>query len=186
MTATEIFSKINQHMIEGLMVHSQISDYYNFLGLHGYSKCHEYHFFTESKSYRTLNNRFFKYYNKLIPEMQNTNPNIIPKEWYNYTRQQVDAGTRKTGVQTALQKWVEWEKETKALYEKMYQELMVQNDVFGAGMVKDLIKDVTEELAQAYQKQLKLKSMDFDIVFIMDEQEERYKKYRKEIKKLFK
>lgn len=36
MTVDEIFSQIAGHMVEGLMTHAQLADYYNFLGLRGY------------------------------------------------------------------------------------------------------------------------------------------------------
>ncbi len=35
MTIEEIFSEISKHMIEGIMIHAQMADYYNFLGLKG-------------------------------------------------------------------------------------------------------------------------------------------------------
>ena len=35
MTVEEIFSDLSKHMIEGLMAHSQLSDYFGFLGLEG-------------------------------------------------------------------------------------------------------------------------------------------------------
>ena len=185
MTVDEIFSNINAHMIEGLMVHSQMSDYYNFLGLQGYHKCHEYHFLKESMAFRKLNDYYFKHFNKLIAEMQTNNPKVIPVDWYKYTRQQVDAATRKAGIATAATKWVTWEHDTKVLYEKMYQELMMQNLISAATFVKELIKDVDEEHAIACQKHLELKAIDYNITDIMMEQKELEHKYYKKIKKFF-
>ena len=54
MTCEEIFSKITNHMVKGLMVHEQLSNYYEFLGLPCYSKCHDEHFMKESKMYRKM------------------------------------------------------------------------------------------------------------------------------------
>ena len=48
MTVEEIFSKISQRMIGGLMFHEQMSNYYDFLNLRGYKKCHEYHYLEET------------------------------------------------------------------------------------------------------------------------------------------
>ena len=36
MTIDEIFSLMAEHMVEGLMTHAQLADFYNFLGLKGY------------------------------------------------------------------------------------------------------------------------------------------------------
>lgn len=186
MTVDEIFSNINAHMIEGLMVHSQMSDYYNFLGLEGYHKCHEYHFFKESHSFKKLNDYYFKHFNKIIMEMPTNNPNVIPQDWYKYNRQQVDVATRKNAIASATAKWVTWEKDTKVMYEKMYQELMLQDAISTAIFIKELIKDVDEEHAIACQKHLELKSIDYNISDIMMEQKEIKHKYNKKIKNMFK
>lgn len=58
MTVEEIFSKISAHMIEGMMFHEQMCNYYDFLGLHGYKRCHEYHYLCETIEHRKLE-RFY-------------------------------------------------------------------------------------------------------------------------------
>ena len=57
MTIAEIYAKINEHMINGLMLHDQLANYYDFLGLEGYKRCHEYHYFKENIS----NGRKYQY-----------------------------------------------------------------------------------------------------------------------------
>ena len=47
MTIEEMFSHIADNMIKGLMVHSQLVDYFGFLGFEGYQKCHLYHYFDD-------------------------------------------------------------------------------------------------------------------------------------------
>ena len=66
MTLEEIFAKVTQHMIIGLMFHSQMCDYFSFLGLKGYSKCHEYHYFEENNNYKKLCNYYITHHNKLV------------------------------------------------------------------------------------------------------------------------
>ena len=182
MTVEEIFSQICQHMIQGLMVHTQMADYYYFLGLKGYGKCHEYHYFSESENYRKLSRYYMKRFNKFITESHVPNPQIIPETWYKYTRQQVDASTRKTAIQSGFEKWVDWETDTKSLYENMYEQLIELNEVAAASELRCFIVDVDEELAKACQKYLELKMIDFDISNIYEEQEELYKKYKAKIK----
>ena len=64
MTINEIFSQLSQHMIKGLMMHTQLSDYFNFLGLKGYSQCHKYHYFEENNNYKQLCDYYLNHYNK--------------------------------------------------------------------------------------------------------------------------
>ena len=67
MTIEEIYGRISKHMILGMMIHDQLANYYDFLGLKGYKRCHEYHFLSETCAYRGLNRYFINHHNKLIP-----------------------------------------------------------------------------------------------------------------------
>lgn len=182
MTVEEIFAQLGQHMIKGLMVHTQLADYFCFLGLKGYFKCHEYHYFKESKNYRSLTEFYLCYYNKFITDSHVANPQIIPESWYRYTRQQVDSSTRKTGVVNGFEKWVNWETETLSLYQNMYKELLNLGEIVAAEEVLTYLVETSEELAAARQKQLELKEIDYDIGDIMMEQNELYEKYENKIK----
>lgn len=181
MTIDEIFKQVAKHMIEGLMVHTQMSDYFNFLGLEGYQKCHEYHFYAESKNFRKISDYYMKHYNKFITDEHPANPKIIPEDWYKYSRTDVDAATRKSGIQAGFEKWVSWEKGTKRLYEQFCKELMAINEIAASLELKKYIKDVDEELAKATQKYLELNAISFNISEIMTEQKSLYEKYKKKI-----
>ena len=117
MTAEEVYSKIASHMIKGMMAHDQLANYYDFLGLKGYKRCHEYHFMCETVAYRSINRYFINHYNKMVEQEQVSDPELIPSSWYKYTRHDVDINTKRNAVKVGLDKWVAWEKETKTLYE---------------------------------------------------------------------
>ena len=183
MTVEEIFSNISSHQILGLMVHTQLADYYDFLGLEGYKRCHEYHALKETCNYRGISRYFINHYNKLIPEQKIEDPEMIPQSWYNYTRQDVDNGTKRSAVKTALDKWVDWEKDTKELYEQMYKELMELDEVAGACKVKELICEVDEELKKAERYQLNKMMTEYNLSDIVHEQARKHKKYKKKLAK---
>ena len=184
MTVEEIFAQLGQHMIQGLMVHTQLSDYFDFLGLKGYHKCHEYHYFEESCNFRKVCSYYLEHYDKFITDSHVANPQVIPESWYKYTRQQVDAATRKSAIQAGFEKWVKWETETLKLYQTLYKELINLDEVAAASEINCYIIDVSEELAKAQQKYLELKMTDFNISNIVDEQHTLYKKYCKKIEEL--
>ena len=48
-----------------------------------------------------------------------------------------------------MKKWIEWEEDTKSLYQKMYNELLTLNEVAAASFLENYINDVSEELRQA-------------------------------------
>ena len=184
MTISEIYSNIYSHMIKGMMIHEQLADYYDFLGLEGYKRCHEYHFLLETCAFRGLCRYYINHHNKLIPEQKIDNPDVIPQSWYKYTRQDVDTNTKRNAVKEALNAWVNWEKETKQLYEKSYNELIALNEVASACKIKELIKDVDCELKKAERYLLNKKAIDFDINDIIAEQKSKHKKYKHKMEKL--
>lgn len=184
MTPEEIFSQIIEHMIKGLMVHEQLANYYDFLGLQGYKKCHEYHFFEESKTYRKMYHYYIKKYNRLLPETRFENPEVIPKSWLNYYRQDVDMKTKKNAIEIGLNEWIQWETDTTTLYQRLYKELMDCGEVAAAAMLQKVICDVEEELQTVEKYQLNKISMNYDMTEIIGEQKAIHKKYCCKIKEV--
>lgn len=184
MTAEEVYSKIASHMIKGMMAHDQLANYYDFLGLKGYKRCHEYHFMCETVAYRSINRYFINHHNKMVEQEQVSDPELIPSSWYKYTRHDVDINTKRNAVKVGLDKWVAWEKETKTLYEEMYKELVDINEIALAFKVKELVCDVDHELKTAERELLDIKATDYDMSYIVSEQSYMHDKYKKKMKKI--
>lgn len=186
MTIEEIYSKINEHMINGLMLHDQLANYYDFLGLKGYKRCHEYHYLAENLAYRSLNRYFINHHDMLIPEAKFTNINVIPAGWYEHTREDADPATKKEAVKTGLEKWVTWERETKKLYQQMYKEAMDIGEVASACKIKCLVMDVDKELKKAERYWLNKEAIGYDLTSIIEEQSNKHDKYEKKIQECLK
>ena len=184
MTVDEIFSLIAERMVEGLMFHSQMSDYFYFLGLEGYSKCHKFHYFEENANYRKISKYYLTRYNKIIQERPFSNPNVIPSDWYNYSRQDVIDQVRKASIKAGFEKWVKWEQETKKIYEEYYRELFKINEEASMLELGKYISDVDKELAEAENKLLTLTADNFDISDIITEQKQVKEKYKKKLKEI--
>lgn len=184
MTIDEIFSEIISHMIEGLMVHSQMADYYGFLGLKGYQECHKYHYFEESSNYKKIGEYFLEHFNKIPMEKPVSNPQIVPNTWYQHSRQDVSIDTKKSSIKTGIEKWINWEENTKKLYERLYQELISIREIAASAELQKYIIDVDNELAEAYQIYIKLSSIDYNLSDIVLEQDAIYKKCCKRLKEI--
>jgi len=182
MTCEEIFKGLSEHMVKGLMIHEQLANYYDFLGLYGYRDCHEYHFIHESCMYRKLCRYYVNHYNKLIPEMEFEQVSEIPESWYNHIRQDVDSNTKRNAVKEGLRKWVEWETETKELYCNMYKEMLENGSVASAKFFERFIEDVDHELKKATKYWLNKEAVDYDMIVIIDEQEEKETKYESKLR----
>lgn len=178
MTIEEIFSKLAEHMLEGIMFHEQVANCYGFLTLPGYKKCHEYHYYCEIRNYRHLYNYVLSHCNKLIKVNIVPAEDIINSSFYKYTRQEIDINTKRTTVRDIIKKWVTWEEETKGLLEACYKELYEAGEVAACFKIGCFIKDVEKELKCAVNKQIKLEATGYDIGSIVGEQDELHDKYK--------
>lgn len=178
MSVEDIFAEISEHMLKGLMFHEEMANYFAFLCLEGYSDCHEHHYREESKSYRKVTSYYISHYNQLIPKRGRLEtPQLIPNTWYGHDRKDVDANIKRNAIREAFQSWVDWEKETKQLYESKRKELCEMKEVAAALFIDCFIRDVDNELKDAQTEMLNLMAINFDMPYIMGEQEELIKKH---------
>lgn len=169
-SVADIFADISAHQIKGLMVHSQLADYYRFLGLEKYADCHEKHYEKEICSWRKIAGYYVEHFNRLVEEKPIDNPKVIPDEWYSVTRQDVDTSTKRRAVERGLERWVEWEVSTKRLYESAFSELLSLGEGAAAMRIKKCLCAVDHELAEAQGYLLNKKAVDYDIGYIIGEQ----------------
>lgn len=178
MTVEEIFTKINNCMLEGVMLHDQLASYYDFLSLAGYKRCHKCHTEEEMRERRKLLEYYTCHYGRAAPEVQAADPHVIPANWNGHVRSDVDANTKRRAVKDGFTRWNEWEKSAKKLYEKAFKELFELGEIAAAMRVGELIKDVDCELKGIEKETLKLASVDYDINFIYESQPEIHEKYK--------
>lgn len=181
MTVDEIFASLSAHAIEGLMFHDQMARYYDFLGLRGYKRCHEYHYAEESVGYRKLNRYFTNHYGRLIPKQRSEDPNKIPENWYRFKREDVDPNTKRNAVQSGIESWVTWERDTKTLYEKACKDLFDMGEVAASKKVGKMVKAVDKELKCAERKWIALVSVGYDMISVMACQDDIHDKYKEKL-----
>lgn len=181
MEVSEIFSELSAHFIKGLMLHDQMADYYDFLSLRGYKRCHEYHFKAESCNYRKLHRYYLNQYNKLIKEIRVDDPKVVPDSWYNYYRKDVDVNTKRNSIKAAISRWVDWEEDTLAKLCNAQRDLYDLSEVASALFLDEFIKDVECELKHAKRKLIELSDVEFDLSYILQEQKCIHDKYKKKL-----
>lgn len=184
MTALDIFNEISNRQIIGVMFHNDMADYFDFLGLNGFKRMHEYHYFKESAEMRGVHRYMLNHINKLPKIADNIDYKGIPSNWHNYNRLDVDENTRKSAVRDALMKYRDWESETLTFYEKKFKELSDIGCIAYTNKVMDLIKDVDEELKRITRMILKYKATDWDMVLIEEEQDELHECYKNKTKEI--
>ena len=102
---------------------------------------------------------------------------MLPASWRNYSRQQIDAGTKRRAIKDSFVRWRSWEAETKKLYEQSYSNLCDLGEIAASCKVRDLISDVDMELKGVDRMHIKLESIDYDLPTITLCQDELHELY---------
>lgn len=183
-TASEVFSKISSRLIEGMMLHDRLADYYDFLGLMGFKRIHEYHFLRDSADLRGVKRYYINHFNMLLPDGEVTPEWNIPESWAGHYREDVRIETKKNAVKAGTEKWSEWAHDTKRLYETCYRDLCDIDEIAAACKVKELIMDADMSAKCADRLSVRLKGMDYDMPTISIMQDEIHSEYKEKTKEI--
>ena len=94
----DVFAEINARQIAALMMHDQMADYFDFLGLSGYKRLNLYQYFAESKERRDVAHYYINHHGKLIPDRFEGNVQMIPESWRSANRMSVGKYTKQKAV----------------------------------------------------------------------------------------
>ena len=183
-TCQEIFQMIDSRQIAALMFHTQMADLFDFLGLMGFKRMHEYQYFSENMGNRRLKRYYLNHHNKVLMSGHVDAQNAIPEGWVKYTRFDVTAQVRKQAVEKAFEEYETWELETKQLYEKCALDLLHMGRVDDFNEVNCYVKDVSHELKCVDRMLINLRGIGFDPVELFDMQADLHEKYRRKTRKL--
>ena len=106
----------------------------------------------------------------------------IPNDWKNYSRFDVNSQLRRQYVEKSMAEYWDWEKETKCYLEGWGKELLVLGMVADFEIIKELVCNVDKELKCLERLILKLKSVDYDHVYITEIQHDIHERYKKKTK----
>lgn len=177
MSVEETFNKISNHQLQGMMFHHDMTDYFQFLSLYGFAAQQRFHYYEESKSHDKLTDYYIKTYHRLLPPMPIEKRETIPSSWMKYKQDDVSSSDRQNGIRNGFQKWIEWEKDTKALYNDSYLSLLDDKEADAAIFISHYLEDVSSELSAAEGELNHLAAMNFDMPTIVDGQHKLIKKY---------
>lgn len=184
MPIEEICKLIAQKLLQGCMNHEQFINYYDFLGLEGFKLCHEYHFLEQMINYRQFISFYIQHQNRLIPNYSEgslTSFSIIPNNWFEYTRGDMDINTRRNAVKNGVEKYLRWETQTEKFLEDMYSQAIQQGFIAISLQIKKYLCSVGEEIKKANRMWLELKATDYDLPTIVSKQRYLAKKYKKKL-----
>lgn len=178
----DVFAEINARQIAALMMHDQMADYFDFLGLSGYKRLHLYQYFAESKEHRDVAHYYINHHGKLIPDRFEGNVQMIPESWRSANRMSVGKSTKQKAVEDGFSVYLGWEQATKDVYQKYATALREQGYVADAIFVDRLVEDVDNELECLERIITDLITSGYDPVYILESQKELHDKYKKKMR----
>lgn len=178
----DVFAEINARQIAALMMHDQMADYFDFLGLSGYKRLHLYQYFAESKERREVAHYYINHHGKLIPDRFEGNVQMIPESWRSANRMSVGKSTKQKAVEDGFSVYLGWEQATKDVYQKYATALREQGYVADAIFVDRLVEDVDNELERLERIITDLITSGYDPVYILESQKELHDKYKKKMR----
>lgn len=185
MTCEEIYGMVDSRMVEALMFHSDMMIYFDFLGLDGYSKKHEYQYFKESKGRKCFQRFIMDTTNKIVCEHNIKNPHAIPEEWYKHTRMDVGSNVLSKSVKEGFEKYKKWEEETLTMFEMIAAEFLSRGRMIVYDKILEYCVEVSKELSYIYKDYENLVTTEFDWNYIMDRQKKEKDCAEKKLAKLF-
>ena len=178
----DVFAEINARQTAALMMHDQMADYFDFLGLSGYKRLHLYQYFAESKERRDVAHYYINHHGKLIPDRFEGNVQMIPESWRSANRMSVGKSTKQKAVEDGFSVYLGWEQATKDVYQKYATALREQGYVADAIFVDRLVEDVDNELERLERIITDLITSGYDPVYIVESQKELHDKYKKKMR----
>ena len=178
----DVFAEINARQIAALMMHDQMADYFDFLGLSGYKRLHLYQYFAESKERRDVAHYYINHHGKLIPDRFEGNVQMIPESWRSANRMSVGKSTKQKAVEDGFSVYLGREQATKDVYQKYATALREQGYVADAIFVDRLVEDVDNELERLERIITDLITSGYDPVYIVESQKELHDKYKKKMR----
>ena len=183
-TCGEIFTAIRERQIIALMFHDQSADLFDFLGLNGFKRMHEYQYLAESIEHRKLSRYYLNHHHQILMEGPLDNPQAIPEDWSRYTRLEVTTPIRKQAVEKSFAAYYDWECETKKCYSEYAKKLLDLGLVADFNHVNCLVKDVDMELKYLGRMILRLQSISYDPIQVEAMQQELHDHYKCKMEKL--
>lgn len=181
----EVLTAVATDITECMMRHMQFADMMDFLGCRGFKRLGEYHFYKDGIELRKMHRYAINHCNKFIVEKDIASPKVIPVSWEGVTRQQVDENTRQKNIRQLFMTWLEYEKALRVKLCKHYRELLDSNNFHAAEKVMNLIDDNEMTIKKLERMILEYSAVDWNMLYIMQQQKKMHDHYKKKTEELF-
>lgn len=139
--------KVADRLLYGVMAHSQMMQYYDFLSLPHYADSHAKHYHEESETYHKYMRMLIGEYNYIYrTEPSAIIPNMIPSGWNKVKTFAINDEDRKKAVVEGLAEWLKWEEDTHETFKEAFEYAYAHGEIFTAEMIRGMLESVSDEI----------------------------------------
>lgn len=166
----EIFKKLSNRMVGAMMIHTQLTELFYFIDLKPDAKRQKKQLHEESDGLLKLEKYATQHHHILVTSDNPPQVDILNLGMLKAPNDELTPDNKTYLIQYAMKEWIEWEKESKIIYEDAYRSLMDLSEVAAANFVLQYVKDVDKELRDAELLYRCRDAIDWDLATIYDKQ----------------
>ena len=167
-----IMKETYDHIMNGVIMHSNMVDFYDFLHLKGFRKWQEHNVEEEFCHVTEIQHHFIKRHHMMIPPYEeHFTSGVIPTSWYDHSAIEVTKDDIVREVKRSLHEYLDWERKTQIFLKEKTKEL-IELDAFAEYMdLRELEENVACEIHYLENLIIELESVGYDSIYIQRLQE---------------
>ena len=170
MTVKEIYTALANRMVGAMMIHSQLVQIFAFVDLLPDMRKQESQLQEETHGYSELNKYFIQHHHNILVADNPPQIDILNNSLFNKSSENLTTEDKMYIIKYGMNEWINWEKESKILYEDSYRNLVDILEVASAEFVMRFVRDVDFELKEAERIFRVREGINWDLGTIYDKQ----------------
>lgn len=170
MTVKEIYTALANRMVGAMMIHSQLVQIFAFVDLLPDMRKQESQLQEETHGYSELNKYFTQHHHNILIADNPPQIDILNNSLFNKSSENLTTEDKMYIIKYGMNEWINWEKESKILYEDSYRNLVDILEVASAEFVMRFVRDVDFELKEAERIFRVREGINWDLGTIYDKQ----------------
>lgn len=167
----KIFKKLSNRMVGAMMIHTQLTEFFNFIDLEADAKRQKRQLHEEMDGLIKLEKYAARHHHILVTSDNPPQVDVLNIGMLKAPNDELTPDNKTYLIQYAMKEWIVWEKESKIIYEDAYRNLMDLSEVAAADFVLQYVKDVDKELRDAELLYRCRDAIDWDLPTIYEEQQ---------------
>lgn len=157
-------------MVGAMMTHTQLTELFNFIDLETDAKRQKNQLHEETDGLLKLEKYAAQHHHILITSDDPPQVDILNLSMLKQPNDKLSPDDKVYLIQYAMKEWIEWEKESKIIYEDAYRSLVEISEIAAADFVLRYVRNVDKELRDAELLYRVRDAIDWDLPTIYDNQ----------------